>query len=166
MYSNKNKDQSIADQNTDNNQSNTIPGDEKPIEQEESVETEASIDNPMGCGSTKENDVDDNDSNKKSIQKTGQSQLQQPSSNDRMDSDEDSHKKSSKKSKTISDDDDDDNNNRGGSGRHTRSSATLSKLRINFDDSDDENEDSRHYSYSKRDIAEYRNHYPNARSNP
>ncbi|CAF1589502.1 unnamed protein product, partial [Adineta steineri] len=48
----------------------------------------------------------------------------------------------------------------------TRSSATLSKLRINFDDSDDENEDSRHYSYSKRDIAEYRNHYPNARSNP
>ncbi|CAF1366163.1 unnamed protein product [Adineta steineri] len=166
--SNENIGESIAD--TDNIQSDTIPGDNKQTEPVEPVQTEASKDSPMGmycgCGSTKENDANDNDSNKKSIQKTGQSQLQQPSSNDRMDSDEDSHNKSSKKSKTISDDDDDDNNNRGGSGRHTRSSATLSKLRINFDDSDDENEDSRHYSYSKRDIAEYRNHYPNARSNP
>ncbi|CAF0894650.1 unnamed protein product [Adineta steineri] len=96
MYSNKNRDQSIADQNTDNNQSNTIPGDEKPIEQEESVETEALKNSQMGCGSTKENDANDNDSNKKSIQKIGQSQLQQPSSNDRMDSDEDCHNKASK----------------------------------------------------------------------
>ncbi|CAF1522818.1 unnamed protein product [Adineta steineri] len=168
INSNGNIGESIAD--TDNIHSDTIPVGDEHKEQEEPSETEASKDSPMGmycgCGSTKENDANDNDSNKKSIQKTGQSQLQQPSSNDRMDSDEDSHNKSSKKSKTISDDDDDDNNNRGGSGRHTRSSATLSKLRINFEDSGDENEDSRHYSYSKRDIAEYRNHYPNARSNP
>ncbi|CAF1236124.1 unnamed protein product [Adineta steineri] len=63
-------------------------------------------------------------------------------------------------------DDEDDNYKQRRFDPVTRSSATLSKLRINFDDSDDENEDSRHYSYSKRDIAEYRNHYPNARSNP
>ncbi|CAF4331908.1 unnamed protein product, partial [Adineta steineri] len=122
--SNENIGESIAD--TDNIQSDTIPGDNKQTEPVEPVQTEASKDSPMGmycgCGSTKENDANDNDSNKKSIQKTGQSQLQQPSSNDRMDSDEDSHNKSSKKSKTISDDDDDDNNNRGGAGRHTRSS--------------------------------------------
>ncbi|CAF1373614.1 unnamed protein product [Adineta steineri] len=103
--------------------------------------------------------------NKKSIQKTGQSQLQQPSSYDRIDSDEDSHNQRSKKSNMISDNDDDDNYKQRRFDPVTRSSATLSKLRINFDDSDDENEDSRHYSYSKRDIAEYRNHYPNARSN-
>ncbi|CAF1135833.1 unnamed protein product [Adineta steineri] len=151
INSNGNIGESIAD--TDNIQSDTIPGDNKQTEPVEPAQ--------MGCGTTRGNDPDDNDSNKKSIQETNQSQLEQPSSNNRRDSDKDSHTQSSKKSKKsnmISDDDDDDNNNQ-------RSSATLSKLRINFDDSDDENEDSRHYSYSKRDIAEYRNHYPNARSN-
>ena len=46
----------------------------------------------------------------------------------------------------------------------TRSSASLSTFRFTFDDSDDD--DSSYSSYAQRDIAEYRNNYPNTRSNP
>jgi hypothetical protein len=63
----------------------------------------------------------------------------------------------------MSDDDDYENNqNHDRPGPPTRSSACLPKLRITFDDSD--GDDSSYSSWAQRDIAEYRDNYPNARS--
>jgi hypothetical protein len=59
---------------------------------------------------------------------------------------------------------DDENDRSSPPRRMTRSSDRLSPLRITFADSD-EDEDPRYASYSKRDILEYRDNYPNARSN-
>ncbi|UJR27245.1 hypothetical protein I4U23_008540 [Adineta vaga] len=74
-------------------------------------------------------------------------------------------KQSSSKNKKYSDGDDNENDHKNRtSNRVTRSSTSLSPLRMKFDDSDDE-DDPRYASYSQRDISEYRNNYPNTRSN-
>jgi hypothetical protein len=59
-------------------------------------------------------------------------------------------------------DNDNENNPTQRPGSTTRSLASLPKLRIEFDDTDDE--DSRR-SWAGRDIAEYRDNYPNVRAN-
>lgn len=61
------------------------------------------------------------------------------------------------------DDDDTENRNQHRAGPVTRSSVSLSKLRITFDDSDDD--DSSRSSWAQRDIQDYRSNYPHARQN-
>ncbi len=82
--------------------------------------------------------------------------------------DEETNKQPNSKTsvRPMSDDDDYENNqNHHRRGILTRSLNNLPKLRITFDDSDD-NDDSSYFSLDQRDIAEYRNNYPNARSDP
>jgi hypothetical protein len=83
------------------------------------------------------------------------------------DEEEDEHNKraNSKTSvQSVSDREGNENNpNQRRSGPVTRSLASLPKLRVTFDNSDDD--DSSYSSWAQRDIAEYRNNYPNTRSN-
>jgi hypothetical protein len=65
---------------------------------------------------------------------------------------------------SISDDEDNENDpTQRRSGAITRSLASLPKLRINFADSDDDDNES-YSSWAQKDMEDYRSGYPNARS--
>jgi len=80
----------------------------------------------------------------------------------KIEDDEPNNRQKSKASARSGSDDDDNNEN---NPNQRRSLASLPKLRITFDNSDDEDDNSSHFSWAKRDIMEYRSNYPNARSN-
>ncbi|CAF3675036.1 unnamed protein product [Rotaria socialis] len=133
-----------------------IPGGEKKILPEEPQPTGEPQNTEMGCGLTKSDESSDHENdNPRKQQKIEQ---KKPKAND--------HAFQQSKSTTISQPmSADENEARNQSpNRVTRASVALSKLNIKFEDSDDD-ENSSHFSWAKRDIAEYRSNYPDSQQN-
>ncbi|CAF1269992.1 unnamed protein product [Rotaria magnacalcarata] len=142
-----------------------IPGGDKKILPEEPQPSGEPENTEMGCGLRKSDESSDYENvNPRKQQKTEQNPRNSATSNKEQKKPKvNDHAFQQSKSTTISQPmSDDENDPSNQSSNHvTRSSVTLSKLNIKFDDSDDD-ETSSHFSWAKRDIAEYRSNYPDS----
>ncbi|CAF0879674.1 unnamed protein product [Rotaria sordida] len=150
--------------------SEKIPGGEKQNLPEEPTLSEGSTKPKMGCApskpkSAKKQKTTEEESTTK--EKIGNAQqINKEQNKSKTNTNPTNRQISNASAHYMSDDDDNENNSNNKSfARITRSSLFSSKLSIRFDDSDEE-ENSSYTSWAQRDIAEYRNGYPDVRQYP